>query len=179
MSLRKLILDIREDYIANGRDWTLPGFRALFVYRIGNWRMLIKFKLIRAPFSIIYRMLYRHCRNVYGIEIPYSAAIEPGVVVEHQGGIVIHGNASIGSGTIIRQNCTVGIRSLARLDEAPTVGRGVNIGAGAVLLGNITIGDGAQIGANAVVLADVPANTLAVGVPAVIKEYKALIEYAD
>jgi serine O-acetyltransferase len=177
--LKKFMSDVRADYVANGKDWTLPGFRTLFVYRIGNWRMLIRSKLLRAPFSLIYRMLYRYCRNVYGIEIPYSAKIEPGVVIEHQGGIVIHGNARIGSGTIIRQNCTLGIRSLARLDEAPSVGKGVNIGAGAVLLGNIIIGDGAQIGANAVVLEDVPANALAVGVPAVIKERKALIEHAD
>lgn len=40
------------------------------------------------------------------------------------------------------------------------------IGAGAVLLGDINIGDHAQIGANAVVTHDIPAYTVAVGVPA-------------
>lgn len=127
-------------------------------------------KILRAPFSLMYRFLFRYCRNVYGIEIPYTSKLEPGVIIEHQGGIVIHGSVSIGAGSIIRQNCTLGIRSLDRLDDAPSIGRRVNIGAGAVLLGKISVGDGAQIGANAVVLTDVPAGALAVGVPAVIKQ---------
>jgi serine O-acetyltransferase len=165
-----MFANIRSDYKANGRDWTRPGFRALLVYRFGNWRMRISPKLLRAPFSIIYGFLFRYCRNVYGIEIPYTAKLEPGVIIEHQGGIVIHGSVCIGSGSIIRQNCTLGIRSLDRLDDAPSIGRRVNIGAGAVLMGKISVGDGAQVGANAVVLTDVPAGALAVGVPATIKQ---------
>lgn len=44
------------------------------------------------------------------------------------------------------------------------------IGAGAVILGNITIGDDSIIGANAVVTHSIPKNSLAVGVPAIIKK---------
>ena len=103
---------------------------------------------------------------MYGIELPYSAQIGRRVVIEHQGGIVVHGATTIGDGTIIRQGCTFGIRSLDRLDEAPTIGRDVNIGAGAVIIGDVKVGDGASIGANAVVLQDVPPGALAVGIPA-------------
>ncbi|WP_322054785.1 hypothetical protein [Paraburkholderia bannensis] len=46
-----------------------------------------------------------------------------------------------------------------------------SIGAGASVLGPIRIGRGATIGANAVVLADVPANAMAVGVPAKIRNH--------
>jgi len=45
----------------------------------------------------------------------------------------------------------------------------VDIGAGAKILGDIAIGDDVAIGANAVVLKDVPANSIAVGIPATIK----------
>ena len=48
----------------------------------------------------------------------------------------------------------------------PLVGDDVIIGAGALLLGDITIGCGAKIGAGSVVLHDVPAGETAVGVPA-------------
>ena len=48
-------------------------------------------------------------------------------------------------------------------------GNRVDIGAGAVIVGPIHIGDDVSIGANAVVLQDVPANSIAVGVPATIK----------
>ncbi len=122
--------------------------------------------MLRAPLSMLYRIAYRRCRNVYGIELPYTVALGRRVVIEHQGGIVIHGASRIGDDCIIRQNCTLGLRTLDRLADAPTLAERVNVGAGAVLLGAINIGAGAQIGANAVVMQDVPAGALAVGVPA-------------
>lgn len=46
------------------------------------------------------------------------------------------------------------------------IGNDVWIGAGAKILANVHIGDGAIIGSNAVVTTDIPANAIAVGVPA-------------
>lgn len=166
MKFREMLALIREDHVAHARDWTRPGFRAVAVHRFGNWRMAVRPKLVRAPLSILYRIAYRRCRNVYGIELPYTVELGRRVVIEHQGGIVIHGGCKIGDDCIIRQNCTLGIRSLDRLRDAPVLADRVNVGAGAVLLGAINVGEGAQIGANAVVLRDVPAGALAVGVPA-------------
>jgi serine acetyltransferase len=159
---------IHEDWVAHGRDWSKPGFRALAVHRYGNWRMRIGNKLLRAPFSFLYNRLYRRVRNRYGIELPYSTVIGRRVVFEHQHGIVIHGDAVIGDDSIIRQGVTLGNKTLDRPREAPRLGKRVNVGAGAKILGAITIGDGASIGANAVVLKDVPAGAIAVGVPAKI-----------
>ncbi len=163
---------IREDYNVHGRDWTLPGFRAVAVARFGTWRMGIKPTILRAPLSILYRFMYRRIRNRYGIELPYATELGRRVVFEHQHGIVIHGCAKIGDGCIIRQGVTIGNRTLDKPLDAPTLGKNVNVGAGAKILGGVTIGDDAVIGANAVVLRDVPAGALAVGVPAVIKEKK-------
>ena len=157
---------IREDYRAHGRDWTKPGFRAMAVYRFGVWRMGMRPKLVRGPFSIVYRWMFRRVRNRYGIELPYSAKIGRRVIVEHQSGIVVHGNAEIGDDSIIRQGVTLGNKTMDRPADAPVLGRGVNVGAGAKILGAVRIGDCAQIGANAVVLSDVPAGMVAVGVPA-------------
>lgn len=165
-SFAELRRRIAEDYAAHGRDWTRPGFRAVATHRFGVWRMSVRSKLLRAPLSVLYRIAFRHCRNVYGIELPYSVQLGRKVIVEHQGGIVVHGASIIGDGCIIRQNCTLGLRSLERLADAPVLGANVNVGAGAVLMGKVYIGDNAAIGANAVVMQDVPAGALAVGVPA-------------
>jgi serine O-acetyltransferase len=157
---------VREDLEAHDGDWSRPGFQALLVYRFGVWRMSIPWRLGRAPFSVLWRALFAAVRNVYGIELPFSASIGRRVIFEHQHGIIVHGNTVIGDDCVIRQGVTLGIRRLDRLTEAPVLGRGVNVGAGAKILGRVVVGDHAEIGANAVVLHDVPAHTLAVGVPA-------------
>lgn len=156
----------KEDWIAHRRDSTRPGFRALAFYRFGRWRLGLRPRIVRAPFSVLYRMLYRHARNCYGIELPCGARVGRRVIIEHQNGIIIHGRAVIGDDCVIRQGVTLGNRTTERPDDAPTLGRGVNVGAGAKILGDVRVGDGAVIGANAVVLEDVPAGALAVGVPA-------------
>jgi serine O-acetyltransferase len=157
---------VREDLKAHDGDWTRPGFQALLVYRFGVWRMSIRSKLWRAPLSVLWRALFAGVRNLYGIELPYSARVGRRVIFEHQHGIVVHGNSVIGDDCILRQGVTLGIRRLDRLTEAPVLGRAVNVGAGAKILGRVFVGDHAEIGANAVVLNDVPPHTLAVGVPA-------------
>jgi serine O-acetyltransferase len=161
---------VKEDYQAHGKDWTRPGFQALLVYRFGVWRMKVGPKPLRAPLSAAYRTLFVAVRNFYGIELPYTASIGRRVVFEHQHGIVVHGNTVIGDDCVVRQGVTFGIRRLDRLHEAPVLGRGVNIGAGAKIIGQIRVGDGAAIGANAVVLHDVPAGALVVGAPARLVE---------
>lgn len=159
---------LKEDWITHEKDWTKPGFRAVAVQRFGVWRMRIEPKILRAPFSILYRMLFRKIRNTYGIELPYSVKLGRRVIIEHQSCIVIHGNAVIGDDCIIRQGVTIGNRYLDRPLEAPKLGKKVNIGAGAKLFGNITVGNNVNIGANAVVLQDIPDGKTAVGIPAKI-----------
>ena len=163
--MRELFSQIAEDWRTHRRDWTRPGFRAVAAHRFGVWRMGLP-QPFRAPASVLYRMVFRRCRNVYGIELPYSATLGRRVTIEHQGGIVVHGASVIGDDCTIRQGVTLGVKRPDRPDEAPRLGRGVDVGAGAAILGPVSIGDGAKIGANAVVLIDVPAGATAAGVPA-------------
>lgn len=161
-----LCAQIREDWIAHGRDWSRPGFRAVAVYRFGAWRMRIASRVLRWPASFLYRRMFRYVRNHYGIELPYSAKVGRRLVIEHQGCIVIHGDSVIGDDCIIRQGVTLGNRALDARFDAPILGNRVNVGAGAKILGKVRLGDGCNIGANAVVLCDVPAGATAVGIPA-------------
>ncbi len=155
----------QEDFRAHGSSWSSPGFRTLAVHRFGNWRMTIEPKALRAPFSVLYRALYRRMRNYYGIELPYSVIVGRRLVIAHQSGIVVNGAVTFGDDCVLRQNTTIGVRSFDDL-RAPKIGNGVHIGAGAAILGPVVIGDRAVIGANAVVVADVPCDATAVGIPA-------------
>lgn len=161
-----LLAQIHEDWVAHGRDWTRPGFRAVAVHRFGAWRITLRSRWLSGALSLLHGFLFRRVRNRYGIELPGSVLLGRRVVIEHQGAIVIHGSCRIGDDSIIRQGVTLGIRRPDAPFDAPILGSRVSLGAGAVILGRVEIGDGAQIGANAVVLRDVPAGAKAVGVPA-------------
>lgn len=160
-----LLNNVRDDWKANSKSINIAGFRTLIVYRFGKWRMTIKPRVLRLPFSFLYRQAEKHVRFKYGIELPYTTEIGQFVTFEHQHGIVVHGNAVIGDRCVIRQGVTIGNRSVDRPFDAPKIGNNVNIGAGAKILGDVIIGDNTVIGANAVVVNDIPPNSVVVGIP--------------
>lgn len=164
---------VREDLATHDGDWTSQGFWALFWHRFGNWRMGVRPRVLRVPLTLLYRVMFKATELLCGIKLSYNVKVGRRVRIDHFGGIVL-GARSIGDDVILRQNTTLGIASTEDLNAKPVLMNGVQVGAGAVILGDIVVGEGARIGANAVVLADVPPHSLAVGVPArVVKTYRA------
>lgn len=151
---------VREDWEANERDLSRAGLHALFVHRFGVWRSQMP-QPVRAILYPLYALMALFVRNVYGIEISWRTRIGRRLVLAHQSGIVVHPAAAIGDGCIIRQNVTIGAVD-ARTGKAPRLGDRVEVGAGAVLIGDIDIGDGARIGPNAFVMTNVPPGSLVV-----------------
>jgi len=92
--------------------------------------------------------------------------IGAGAFFDHGTGIVIGETTVIGDDVSMLQDVTLGGTGAERGDRHPKVGRGVLLGAGAKVLGNIVIGDHAKIASGSVVLKPVPANCTAAGVPA-------------
>jgi serine O-acetyltransferase len=160
--------NIAADLSAHGGDWGAQGFWAMVVYRFGRWRYTIEPAWLRKPFSLLYRVLFKLVQIVTGIELPCEVPVGTGFVIDHAGGIVVSGYARFGDGCRIRTGVVIG---LSRTDDpcAPVIGNHVDIGAGAKVLGRIVIGNNVLIGANAVVVCDVPDDSIAVGVPAVVK----------
>ena len=112
---------------------------------------------------------HRFWSAVTSSEIALDARLGTGLALPHPIGIVIHRRAVVGENCMIMHNVTLGTRGPG--SGVPTLGRGVDVGPGAQILGAVTIGDGAQIGANAVVTRDVPPRAIALGIPArVVKE---------
>jgi serine O-acetyltransferase len=160
--------NIRDDYCAHGGNWGAQGFWVMVVYRSDRWRYGVRPMILRQFFSLMYKVLYKLVQILTGIELPCEVAVCRNFVIDHFGGIIVSGYAKFGDNCRIRNGVVVGLR---RVEEksAPTIGNNVDIGAGAKLLGPIRIGDNVLIGANAVVLSDVPDNSIAVGVPAVVR----------
>jgi serine O-acetyltransferase len=157
--------NIRSDLRTYEGRWHEQGFWALVVYRFGRWRYGIKPRILRLPFSLLYKIFYKCVQVATGIELPCEAKLGDRFRIDHFGGIVISGYAVFGDDCVVRNGVTVGLKNVNE-PMAPRIGNRVNIGAGAKILGGITVGDNVDIGANAVVIKDVPANSIAVGVPA-------------
>ena len=160
--------NIKADLAAHGGDWSAQGFWALLVYRFGRWRYTVRPVLLRKLLSLLYKILYKFVQILTGIELPCEVPIGANFRIDHFGGIVISGYAQFGNNCRIRNGVVVGLKNPDN-PCAPKIGNDVDIGAGAKLLGPIVIGNNVSIGANAVVTHSIPDNSIAVGVPAIIK----------
>lgn len=102
------------------------------------------------------------------ITIGKNVFINAGCKFQDQGGIVIEDGALIGHNVVLATlNHDLDPAKRQQLHPAPIhIGKGVWIGAGAVVTSGVTIGDHAVVAAGAVVNKDVPADVIVGGVPA-------------
>ncbi len=163
---------VREDYQTYDRKISEPGFWAVFTHRLANARMGISNRWLRLPLTLLARMLYRHVRIQYGIELDAGVKIGRRIRIWHHGCIVMSARA-IGDDVHLRHMTTCGVsrRHASReedLNDRPIIGDRVDIGIGSTLLGGILVGDDAVIAGGSVVIRDVPSGALVGGVPAKI-----------
>ena len=118
------------------------------------------------------RILAQLNRFFTGIEIHPGAKIGRRFFIDHGMGIVIGETAEIGDGVMLYHGVTLGGQVLTQTKRHPTLEDNVVIGAGAKVLGPVTIGKNSSVGGNAVVTKDVPADCIAVGIPAVARPRK-------
>ena len=154
---------VAEDFRTHNRAPFSQGFWALFWHRFGNLRMGWP-KPLRLVGTPLYWTGFKLTEWLCNIHLPYVVQIGRRVRLEHFGMILVA--RSIGDDVVIRQNCTMGVKSDRTLNQHPVIGNRVEIGAGAVIVGGVRIGDGATVGANAVVIADVPEGATVGGIPA-------------
>jgi len=156
---------LAEDFNTYDRDLLEPAFWAVFIHRFGNARMSVRFKLLRAPLTVIYRLMYKAMIWIWGIDLPYTTKLGRRVRIWHHGGLWL-GAQSIGDDVHIRHNTTFGVLNRDNLDAKPVIGNRVDIGVGACVLGAVKVGDDCVIGPNSVVIRDLPPGSVVMGVPA-------------
>jgi serine O-acetyltransferase len=139
-----------------------PGFHALTLHRFSHWLWGHRLRWLARMFS-------HFTRFITGIEIHPGATIGKRVFIDHGMGVVIGETAEVGDDVMLYHGVTLGGRSLEHGKRHPTLGDRVTVGAGAKILGPLVIGDDSAIGANAVVTHDVPADSIATGIPAVVR----------
>ena len=111
-------------------------------------------------------------RFITGIEIHPGATFGKRVFIDHGMGVVVGETTEVGDDVLIYQGVILGGTTTQKTKRHPTIERGVIIGAGAKVMGNITVGEYSKIGTGAVVLKDVPPESTCVGVPGRIVKCK-------
>jgi len=108
---------------------------------------------------------------IASVDVHPAACIGKGIMIDHGHDIVIGETCVIEDNVSIMQGVTLGGTGKESGDRHPKIRRGVLIGAGAKILGNIEIGHCSRIAACSVVLHEVPPNRTVAGVPARIVGY--------
>ncbi|WP_247003539.1 serine O-acetyltransferase [Halosolutus gelatinilyticus] len=151
-----------RDPAATGRLEVLlayPGLHAVWAHRIAHRLWNREIRLAARLFSHVVRWLT-------GVEIHPGASIGRRVTIDHGMGVVIGETAEVGDDVHMYHGVTLGGATNEPVKRHPTVEDGVQIGANATLLGDITIGEEAVVGAGSVVSRDVEAGATVAGVPA-------------
>lgn len=130
--------------------------------RVYNWKFI---KLLRHTeyfhnkmehnplFKLLY-ILYRRRKNKLGVKIGVEIdanTFGKGLIIHHNGNIVISSNARIGENCQLHGDNCIGNLGGDSGEACPVIGNNVDIGVGAKILGPVHIADGIKIGANAVV----------------------------
>jgi serine O-acetyltransferase len=135
------------------------GFNALQAHRIAHW-------LWTQERQTLALYLQNRSSEVFQVDIHPAAVVGSGVFIDHATGVVIGETAVVGDDVSMLHGVTLGGTGAERGDRHPKIGKGVLLGAGAKVLGNIEIGDYAKIASGSVVLKPVPPHCTAAGVPA-------------
>ncbi|MDZ4691635.1 serine O-acetyltransferase [Terricaulis sp.] len=135
------------------------GYNGLQAYRIAHW-------LWKQERNILAYHLQSRISELFAVDIHPNAKIGAGVFIDHAHGIVIGETAVVDDDVSMLHSVTLGGTGKEGGDRHPKIRRGVMIGAGAKVLGNIEVGEDARIAAGSVVLEDVPPRCTVAGVPA-------------
>jgi len=135
------------------------GFHAIQTHRLAHWLWTNG----QRDFALY---LQSRSSDLFQTDIHPAAVLGKGIFLDHATGLVVGATSVIDDDVSILQNVTLGGTGNETGDRHPKVRRGVMIGAGAKILGNIEIGACSLIAAGSVVLHPVPPNTTMAGVPA-------------
>ena len=135
------------------------GFQALQAWRVAHW-------LWGQGRTTLAFHFQSRISELFQVDIHPAASVGAGVFLDHGTGIVIGETAVVGDEVSMLHGVTLGGTGAERGDRHPKIGRGVLLGAGAKVLGNIVVGDYAKVASGSVVLKAVPPGCTVAGVPA-------------
>lgn len=112
----------------------------------------------------------------YGLEIPPSAEIGPGLYLGHAFNITVNPAARIGKNVNLHKGVVIGQENRGPRKGAPVIGDRVWVGANAVIVGKVTVGNDVLVAPGAYINCDVPSHSVVVGNPCSIHTHEGATE---
>lgn len=154
------ILKIEKKYYPNSWFDYISFNQRIYNYKLVSLIRKCEFYryLTRVSINPIWKLLYwinRAHKNrlgvLIGVEIPEDV-FSSGLVIHHNGNIVVNGSSIIGNNCQLHgDNCIGNSGKSNELKLCPIIGDNVDIGVGAKIIGDVIIADDIKIGANSVV----------------------------
>ncbi len=135
------------------------GFHAIQAHRLAHWL----WKNGERDFALY---LQSRSSEVFQTDIHPAAKFGHGIFLDHATGLVVGETAEVGDDVSMLHHVTLGGSGKQTGDRHPKIRKGVLIGAGAAILGNIVVGEHARVASGSVVLHAVPPHATVAGVPA-------------
>lgn len=139
-------------------------------YRLAHWASITRKQsklswILTIPILVAYRIVTEWFCH---LELPAATQIGKGLIIDHGYSLVVNKHAIIGDNCRLRHGVTIGckVNEDGSQGPSPRIGDRVEIGAGAIIIGDIKVGNDVIIGAGAVVTKDVPDGVVVVGNPA-------------
>lgn len=117
---------------------SLRGYLGLQASRIGN----VLWKENRKALALA---IQSRVSEVFGMDVHPGCEVGKGVMIDHATGVVFGETAVVGNDCTFLHGVTLGGTGKSRGDRHPKLGCGILVGAGSMILGNITVGDGCKV----------------------------------
>lgn len=154
--LKSILIKERENYIshyASAKQYLIGRFvhdEPLQIYRF--FKALRQEEYYQKKGKKLLSLWYGRKAGIRGERLGYFVSpgcLGEGVVFYHKGSIIINHRSVIGSGCRFHGDNCVGNDGIS--EKCPVLGKNVDVGIGAKIIGDVTLADGIIIGANAVV----------------------------
>lgn len=181
IDFQKVINDEKTLYLTNNPDKQKDMKKRLhkryliwkYLYSFRSWQFYRDLRSDKTASSLSRKVAkfkshyYEKKKNIFsyksGVEIGVQCKIGKNCDIWHSG-VVINGN--IGDNCVFHGNNIIGNKEIGKDNEVPQIGNNVDIGAGAVIIGDVIIADNCVIGAGAVVTKSfTEPGSVIVGVP--------------
>ena len=170
--LREILNYVRQMYLSN----SVRGIKLLLLadHDYYVWKYLRCLRYMEYHENCNHKLFaayWERKKNILGAKLGlfiWPNCAEKGLKIWHYGDVIIHRDAIIGENCQLHGMNCIGNKGIPN-SGAPKLGKNVNIGIGASIIGDIYIADNVSIGANAVVTESCYADgAILAGIPAKI-----------